>query len=63
MALKAMNCPGHFLRLRAAKSAAIATCRSGYHEQTPLHRNEASGVLSGPDPRPSVLAGRWRTAS
>jgi threonyl-tRNA synthetase len=46
MALKAMNCPGHFLiygsEIRSYKDLPIR-----YHEQTPLHRNEASGVLSG----------------
>jgi threonyl-tRNA synthetase len=46
MALKAMNCPGHYLiygsELRSYRDLPIR-----YHEQTPLHRNEASGVLSG----------------
>jgi len=46
MALKAMNCPGHMLifgsEVRSYKDLPIR-----YHEQTPLHRNEASGVLSG----------------
>ena len=46
MALKAMNCPGHFLvfasELRSYKDLPIR-----FHEQTPLHRNEPSGVLSG----------------
>jgi threonyl-tRNA synthetase len=46
MALKAMNCPGHMLlfasELRSYKDLPIRL-----HEQTPLHRNEASGVLSG----------------
>jgi threonyl-tRNA synthetase len=46
MGLKAMNCPGHFLiygsEIRSYKDLPIR-----YHEQTPLHRNEASGVLSG----------------
>jgi threonyl-tRNA synthetase len=46
MGLKAMNCPGHFLiygsEVRSYKDLPIR-----YHEQTPLHRNEASGVLSG----------------
>jgi threonyl-tRNA synthetase len=46
MGLKAMNCPGHFLiyanEMRSYKDLPIR-----YHEQTPLHRNEASGVLSG----------------
>jgi threonyl-tRNA synthetase len=46
MGLKAMNCPGHFLiygsEVRSYKDLPLR-----YHEQTPLHRNEASGVLSG----------------
>jgi threonyl-tRNA synthetase len=46
MGLKAMNCPGHMLifgsEVRSYKELPIR-----YHEQTPLHRNEASGVLSG----------------
>ena len=46
MGLKAMNCPGHFLmfgsEVRSYRDLPIR-----YHEQTPLHRNEASGVLSG----------------
>jgi len=46
IALKAMNCPGHMLifgsEVRSYKDLPIR-----YHEQTPLHRNEASGVLSG----------------
>jgi threonyl-tRNA synthetase len=46
MALKAMNCPGHMLifasEIRSYKDLPIRL-----HEQTPLHRNEASGVLSG----------------
>ncbi len=46
MALKAMNCPGHMLvfgsEVRSYKDLPIR-----YHEQTALHRNEASGVLSG----------------
>jgi threonyl-tRNA synthetase len=46
MGLKAMNCPGHMLifgsEMRSYKDLPIR-----YHEQTPLHRNEASGVLSG----------------
>ena len=46
MALKAMNCPGHML----IYGSAVRSYRDlpiRYHEQTPLHRNEASGVLSG----------------
>ncbi len=46
MALKAMNCPGHMLvfgsQVRSYKDLPLRL-----HEQTPLHRNEASGVLSG----------------
>ncbi|HVZ20162.1 MAG TPA: threonine--tRNA ligase [Vicinamibacterales bacterium] len=46
MALKAMNCPGHMLifgsEVRSYRDLPIRL-----HEQTPLHRNEASGVLSG----------------
>src|ERR1700752_1709133 len=46
MALKAMNCPGHMLvfgsEMRSYRDLPIRL-----HEQTPLHRNEASGVLSG----------------
>jgi threonyl-tRNA synthetase len=46
MGLKAMNCPGHMLifgsEVRSYRDLPIR-----YHEQTPLHRNEASGVLSG----------------
>jgi threonyl-tRNA synthetase len=46
MAVKAMNCPGHMLvfgsELRSYRDLPLRL-----HEQTPLHRNEASGVLSG----------------
>jgi threonyl-tRNA synthetase len=46
MGLKAMNCPGHYLiylgEMRSYKDLPIR-----FHEQTPLHRNEASGVLTG----------------
>lgn len=46
MGLKAMNCPGHFLIYRSdVRSYRDLPIR--YHEQTPLHRNEPSGVLSG----------------
>jgi threonyl-tRNA synthetase len=46
MAVKAMNCPGHFLVFaREVRSYRDLPIR--YHEQTPLHRNEASGVLGG----------------
>ena len=46
LALKAMNCPGHMLVF----SSDVRSYRDlplRYHEQTPLHRNEVSGVLSG----------------
>jgi threonyl-tRNA synthetase len=46
MALKAMNCPGHFL-MYASEVRSYKDLPIRYHEQTPLHRNEASGVLSG----------------
>ena len=46
MGVKAMNCPGHMLvfgsELRSYKDLPLR-----FHEQTPLHRNEASGVLTG----------------
>jgi threonyl-tRNA synthetase len=46
MALKAMNCPGHFLMF-ASDNRSYKDLPLRFHEQTPLHRNEASGVLSG----------------
>jgi threonyl-tRNA synthetase len=46
MGLKAMNCPGHFL-IYASEIRSYRDLPIRYHEQTPLHRNEASGVLSG----------------
>jgi len=46
MGVKAMNCPGHMLAFGfGTKSYRDLPLR--LHEQTPLHRNEASGVLSG----------------
>jgi threonyl-tRNA synthetase len=46
MGVKAMNCPGHMLvfanEVRSYRDLPIRL-----HEQTTLHRNEASGVLSG----------------
>jgi len=46
MGMKAMNCPGHMLvfgsQVRSYRDLPLRL-----HEQTPLHRNEASGVLSG----------------
>jgi threonyl-tRNA synthetase len=41
-----MNCPGHFLTY-ASQAHSYRDLPVRYHEQTPLHRNEASGVLSG----------------
>jgi threonyl-tRNA synthetase len=46
MSLKPMNCPGHFL-LFASEMRSYKDLPIRFHEQTPLHRNEASGVLSG----------------
>jgi threonyl-tRNA synthetase len=46
MGLKAMNCPGHFL-MYASQAHSYRDLPIRFHEQTPLHRNEASGVLSG----------------
>ena len=46
LGLKAMNCPGHFL-MYASEMRSYRDLPIRFHEQTPLHRNEASGVLSG----------------
>ncbi|MGE0361849.1 MAG: threonine--tRNA ligase [Vicinamibacterales bacterium] len=46
MGLKAMNCPGHML-VFASEMRSYKDLPLRFHEQTPLHRNEASGVLSG----------------
>ncbi len=46
MGLKAMNCPGHML-IFSSEARSYRDLPIRYHEQTPLHRNEASGVLSG----------------
>jgi threonyl-tRNA synthetase len=46
MAMKAMNCPGHMLVFGSEKRS-YRDLPLRFHEQTPLHRNEASGVLSG----------------
>ena len=46
MSLKPMNCPGHFL-MYASQAHSYRDLPIRFHEQTPLHRNEASGVLSG----------------
>jgi threonyl-tRNA synthetase len=46
MGLKAMNCPGHFL-MYASEVRSYRDLPIRFHEQTPLHRNEASGVLGG----------------
>jgi threonyl-tRNA synthetase len=44
--MKPMNCPGHFLTY-ASQVHSYRELPIRFHEQTPLHRNEASGVLSG----------------
>jgi threonyl-tRNA synthetase len=41
-----MNCPGHML-VFASEMRSYKDLPLRLHEQTPLHRNEASGVLSG----------------
>jgi threonyl-tRNA synthetase len=46
MSMKPMNCPGHYLTF-ASHTHSYRDLPVRYHEQTPLHRNEASGVLSG----------------
>jgi len=46
MSLKPMNCPGHFLAY-ASDVRSYRDLPLRMHEQTPLHRNEASGVLAG----------------
>jgi threonyl-tRNA synthetase len=46
MSVKPMNCPGHFLTY-ASDVRSYRDLPIRFHEQTPLHRNEASGVLSG----------------
>ena len=44
--MKAMNCPGHML-VFGSEGRSYRDLPMRLHEQTPLHRNEASGVLSG----------------
>jgi threonyl-tRNA synthetase len=46
MAMKAMNCPGHYL-LYSSDVHSYRELPIRFHEQTPLHRNELAGVLSG----------------
>ncbi|HEY2152043.1 MAG TPA: threonine--tRNA ligase [Vicinamibacterales bacterium] len=46
MSMKPMNCQGHFLTY-ASSPHSYRDLPIRFHEQTPLHRNEASGVLSG----------------
>ena len=46
MAIKAMNCPGHFT-LYSTTVHSYRELPLRFHEQTPLHRNELAGVLSG----------------
>ena len=56
LALKAMNCPGHML-LFASEVRSYRDLPLRFHEQTPLHRNEVSGTLSGPDARAAAQPG------
>ena len=46
MGMKAMNCPAHML-IFGSEVRSYRDLPVRLHEQTPLHRNEASGVLSG----------------
>ncbi|HET7694503.1 MAG TPA: threonine--tRNA ligase [Vicinamibacterales bacterium] len=46
MGVKAMNCPGHML-VFGSEVRSYRDLPLRFHEQTPLHRNEASGVLAG----------------
>jgi threonyl-tRNA synthetase len=46
LAVKAMNCPGHYL-LYGSQAHSYRELPIRFHEQTPLHRNEESGVLGG----------------
>ena len=46
MGVKAMNCPGHML-VFGSEVRSYRDLPLRLHEQTALHRNEASGVLSG----------------
>jgi threonyl-tRNA synthetase len=46
MGVKAMNCPGHML-VFGSQGRSYRDLPLRLHEQTPLHRNEPSGVLSG----------------
>src|SRR4030095_11316890 len=46
MGVKAMNCPGHML-VFSGEMRSYRDLPLRFHEQTALHRNEASGVLSG----------------
>jgi threonyl-tRNA synthetase len=46
MGMKAMNCPAHML-IFGSQVRSYRDLPLRLHEQTPLHRNEASGVLSG----------------
>ena len=46
MGVKAMNCPGHML-VFASEVRSYRDLPIRFHEQTPLHRNEPSGVLAG----------------
>ena len=46
MGLKPMNCPGHFL-LFGSEKRSYKDLPLRFHEQTPLHRNELAGTLSG----------------
>jgi threonyl-tRNA synthetase len=46
MGVKGMNCPGHML-VFGSEVRSYRDLPLRFHEQSPLHRNEASGVLTG----------------
>ncbi len=50
--------PGPLPALLGSEKRSYRDLPMRFHEQTPLHRNEASGALVGPDARAAVLAGR-----
>ncbi len=47
MALKAMNCPGHYAASSPARCAATATCRSAFTSRRRCTATKRRGVLSG----------------
>ena len=62
MALKAMNCPGHYL-LYAQRGAQLSRAADPLSRADAAASQRARGRPLGSDARPPVLTGRWRTAS